>query len=109
MSRLPDFLIWRENKQSSGGPPVWKDVEPQELESQSEPSLDANELTIVDWMKVRGIGKTLATRLVENGPYESLDDVIKVKGVSKGTFERINETLGSKFISSSSASSSTNS
>ncbi len=94
MSRLPDYLTWNENRESNSAPPVWKDVEPQESESQPEaPSLNANELTIVDWMKVPGIGKTLATRLVEGGPYESLNDVLKVKGVSKGTFERINETL----------------
>ena len=92
MNKLPDFKDWREDREPKDGPPVWEDVKPQELTP--EPSINANELTIVDWMKVPGIGKTLATRLVESGPYESLDGVLKVKGVSKGTFERINETLG---------------
>ena len=94
MDRLPDFTVWRESKQSTNGPPVWDD-KPKDSDSelQPEPSFNFNDLNIVDWMKVPGIGKTLATRLVENGPYESVDDVLKVKGVSKGTCKRINETL----------------
>ncbi len=96
MDRLPDFMVWREANQPTSNPPVWedksKDSEPQP-EPEPSPSFNFNELNIVDWMKVPGIGKTLATRLVENGPYESVDDVLKVKGVSKGTCKRINETL----------------
>jgi len=55
--------------------------------------LPINNFTIVDWMKVPGIGKTLATRLVEHAPYDSPDAVIKVKGVSKRIFDKLDDVL----------------
>ena len=44
-----------------------------------------------------GIGETLAERIIEyriqNGPFESIDDLQKVKGISTSTFEKIKDKI----------------
>ena len=86
MNKLTGYREWSACRE--GACPSWSEEPPQRSDV-----FDASQLTIVDWMQVPGIGKTLANRLVENAPYASIEDVLNVKGVSKGIFERINETL----------------
>ena len=52
-----------------------------------------NNFTVVDWMRVPGIGKTLARRLVEHAPYNSMDAVVAVRGVSERILDKLNEVL----------------
>lgn len=53
---------------------------------------DAETLTLVD-----GIGEVLAGRIVdyrrENGPFQTLDDLLKIKGIGKATLERIRQRI----------------
>lgn len=61
----------------------------QELEYQ----LDINTATWVEWMQLDGIGDTLARRIVaereQHGPFRSLDDLRRVKGIGPKTLEKL--------------------
>lgn len=47
--------------------------------------------------KVRGIGPSTAKRIIEhrtaNGPFSRIEDIMKVKGIGKGKFEKIKEQI----------------
>jgi len=45
------------------------------------------------WMEIQGVGSKLAERLVENGPYSSLDEIAKVKGVGKKVLKDIESVV----------------
>jgi competence protein ComEA len=59
--------------------------------------LDVNKATWVEWMQLEGIGETLARRIVEdretNGPFQSVEDVSRVKGVGDATLVKIKPWL----------------
>jgi competence protein ComEA len=67
--------------------------------------IDANSATWVEWGQIQGIGDGLARRIVEdreqNGPFHSVDDLGRVKGIGPKTLEhlrpwvRVNEEPGS--------------
>jgi hypothetical protein len=50
-------------------------------------------LTEDGWCEIKGIGVKLAKRLVENGPYKSLDEIAKVKGIKQNVLECIRDFL----------------
>jgi competence protein ComEA len=60
-------------------------------------SLDINAATWVEWLQLPAIGETLARRIVEDreqrGPFDSLEDVTRVRGIGPGTFEQIRPYL----------------
>ncbi|MCH8830742.1 MAG: helix-hairpin-helix domain-containing protein [Planctomycetes bacterium] len=64
--------------------------------------IDVNSATWVEWVQLDGIGDTLAARIVadrkENGPFKSLDDLKRVKGIGPKTVERLRPhlTLGKR-------------
>ena len=47
--------------------------------------------------KVRGIGPSTAKKIIEhrstNGPFSKIEDIMKVKGIGKGKFEKIREQI----------------
>jgi len=53
--------------------------------SQYQYTLDVNDATWVEWAQFEGIGETLAKRIVADrqtrGPFVSVDDVARVKGI----------------------------
>ncbi|MDO8525207.1 MAG: helix-hairpin-helix domain-containing protein [Candidatus Omnitrophota bacterium] len=55
--------------------------------------IDINTASAEDLMKIKGIGKTVAERIVEyryrNGSFASIDDLKSVKGVGVALFEKI--------------------
>ena len=59
--------------------------------------IDPNRAEWVEWMQLPGIGKTLADRIVkdreERGPFESVDDLLRVRGIGKVNLERIRPYL----------------
>ena len=59
--------------------------------------LDVNEATWVEWMQLDRVGETLARRIVEDreerGPFASVDDVSRVKGIGPKTLESLRAHL----------------
>ncbi|MDA0835053.1 MAG: helix-hairpin-helix domain-containing protein [Planctomycetota bacterium] len=60
-------------------------------------SLDINSANWVEWMQLEGIGERLAVRIVEdremNGPFRSIEDLDRVKGIGFKTIERLRPHL----------------
>jgi competence protein ComEA len=59
--------------------------------------VDINTAGVEELMSVPGIGEVLAQRIVEfrekNGPYATVDDLIKVQGVGEKSLARIRDRL----------------
>lgn len=59
--------------------------------------LDINRATWVEWMQIEEIGEALARRIVEdreaNGPFATVDDLRRVRGIGPKTLEKIRPTL----------------
>lgn len=59
--------------------------------------LDANSATWVEWSQLEGIGDGLARRIVadreQNGPFRSVDDLRRVKGIGPKTLEKLRPWL----------------
>jgi competence protein ComEA len=76
-------------------------VQPIEIERLPERSLEfqleINRATWVEWMQLEGIGETLAHRIVAdretNGPFVSIEDIGRVKGIGPKTIEKIRPWL----------------
>ncbi|MEX0718388.1 MAG: helix-hairpin-helix domain-containing protein [Planctomycetaceae bacterium] len=76
-------------------------MRPIEIERQPplvfEHRLDVNVADRLDWTQLPGIGETLADRIVAdreaNGPFESIDDVRRVKGIGPKTIEALRPWL----------------
>jgi competence protein ComEA len=73
-------------------------VEVDRLESESlDYRIDVNTATWVEWAQLDGIGEALAERIVAdreaNGPFESVDDLRRVKGIGPKTLARIRPYL----------------
>ncbi len=63
----------------------------------SDGKLDLNVSTTKQLQQLPGIGKELAKRIVEyrtsNGPFTSVEELVKVKGIGKKTFAKMKERL----------------
>ncbi len=59
--------------------------------------VDLNTSTGKELQQLPGIGKGLAKRIVEyrttNGPFKSVEELMKVKGIGKKTFAKMKERL----------------
>jgi len=72
-------------------------MQPIELEQiqprQYDYRIDINSAEWIEWVQMRGIGETLANRIIEdqkqNGPFESIDDLQRVKGIGPKTIEKL--------------------
>jgi len=64
---------------------------------QYEYKIDINKATWVEWVQLDGIGNVLAKRIVDdrktNGPFESIDDVQRVKGIGPKTLKKFRSYL----------------
>lgn len=60
-------------------------------------TIDVNSATWVEWAQLPGIGETLARRIVadreEHGPFRSIDDVVRVRGIGQKTLARFRPHL----------------
>jgi competence protein ComEA len=59
--------------------------------------IDVNRASWVEWMQLEGIGETTARKIVAdreaNGPFKSVDDVQRVKGIGPATLEKMRRWL----------------
>lgn len=59
--------------------------------------LDINTASWVEWSQLDGIGETLARRIVadreQNGPFRSVEEISRVKGIGPKTLENIRPWL----------------
>jgi competence protein ComEA len=67
-------------------------------ESKAQEALvDINTAGVEELMSVPGIGQVIAQRIVEyrdkNGPYASVDDLLKIQGIGEKSLARIRERL----------------
>ncbi len=64
---------------------------------QVEYRIDVNSATWVEWGQLEGIGDSLARRIVadreQNGPFRSIDELRRVKGIGPKTLERMRPWL----------------
>ena len=60
---------------------------------ESKKQLSINEWEAKDWKKIPGVGDVLAKRLTESGPYENIEDVKKIKGVSDKVLNNLKSLL----------------
>lgn len=77
-----------------------KPIEVDRLAAQSyEYRIDINRATWVEWAQFDGIGETLARRIVEdrdrNGPFKSVDDVLRVRGIGRVKLDAMRRYLES--------------
>ena len=65
--------------------------------SSSAGKIDINTATEAELMTVNGIGESLAKRIVEfrdeNGPYERIEDLLKVRGIGEKSLEKLRAHL----------------
>lgn len=59
--------------------------------------VNINTASVKELQQIKGVGKTLAERIVayreEAGPFKEAKEITKVKGVGKGTFEKIKDQI----------------
>ena len=64
----------------------------EEAESPSSP-IDVNTATAEELEKIKGIGPVMAERIIAGRPYQTLDDLRRVKGIGRKTLEKIRPYL----------------
>ena len=68
-----------------------------EAKPEASATVDINTATVEELASVPGIGQVIAQRIVEfrekNGPYKSLDDLLKVQGIGEKSLAKIRERL----------------
>ncbi|MGD9158349.1 MAG: helix-hairpin-helix domain-containing protein [Desulfobacteraceae bacterium] len=62
--------------------------------------VDLNKATVKELVKLKGIGKKYAERIIEyrekNGSFEKIEDVMKVKGIGQKKFDAIKDFISVK-------------
>lgn len=56
-------------------------------------AVDVNSASKEELMKIKGIGATLADRIIEGRCFEKLDDLLKVDGIGAKRLEKFKEQL----------------
>ena len=70
-----------------------KEVEGAVVEDTRGEKVDINKADKDKLQRVNGIGPALADRIIEGRPYKSVDELVKVKGISKRSLEKIRPYL----------------
>ena len=63
----------------------------------TEGKININSATVKELQQLKGVGKTIAKRIVayreDVAPFKEIADIKKVKGIGKGTFEKIADQI----------------
>jgi competence protein ComEA len=100
MTRLIALLVALAFALGAGTTPAWAQApkEPAKPEQKAPPAAKKEPLNIksasADELKtLKGIGEADATKIVENRPYKTTDDLIKKNVVSKATYDKIKDQI----------------
>ncbi|MGR3179125.1 MAG: helix-hairpin-helix domain-containing protein [Candidatus Anammoxibacter sp.] len=85
----PDRITELRAKQRSEDQELEKLVKPKSFEG----TLDLNTATEEELQFIKGIGPVLAARIVDERPYKTVDDLLKVKGIGPKNLEKIRPYL----------------
>lgn len=59
--------------------------------------VNINNASVKELQTLKGIGKVITERIIayrtENGQFKRIDDLLKVKGIGKGKFEKIKDAV----------------
>lgn len=72
-----------------------KNIDVEDLKAKAR--ININEATLEELMRLKGVGKVLAERIIDyrfsNGPFYSIDQIKSVKGVGNAHFEKIKDSI----------------
>ena len=60
--------------------------------------LDLNNSHVREFRKLRGFYPSLASKIIQNAPYESVEDVLEIPGLSDSQIERLQANLDEFFV-----------
>lgn len=60
--------------------------------------LDLNNTNVREFRKLRGFYPSLASKIIQNAPYESVEDVLEIPGLSDSQIERLQANLDEFFV-----------
>ena len=60
--------------------------------------LDLNNSDVREFRKLRGFYPTLASKIIQNAPYESVEDVLEIPGLSDSQIERLQANIDEFFV-----------
>ena len=60
--------------------------------------LDLNNSHVREFRKLRGFYPSLASKIIQNAPYESVEDVLNIPGLSDSQIERLQANLDEFFV-----------
>ena len=72
-------------------------VDAKDSKQESAAPIDVNTATVEELMSVPGIGQVVAQRIAEyrekNGPFKTVDDLLKVQGIGEKSLEKLRGNL----------------
>lgn len=60
--------------------------------------LDLNNSDVREFRKLRGFYPSLASKIIQNAPYESVEDVLEIPGLSDSQLERLQANIDEFFV-----------
>ena len=60
--------------------------------------LDLNNSDVREFRRLRGFYPTLASKIIQNAPYESVEDVLEIPGLSDSQVERLQANIDEFFV-----------
>lgn len=66
--------------------------------------LDLNNSDVREFRKLRGFYPNLASKIIQNAPYETVEDVLNIPGLSNSQLERLQANIDEFFVTDVSAS-----
>jgi len=85
----PDKIAELRAKQRSEEQELYEFKEQAKENSSVKNLIDLNTATRKELMSIKGIGYVLSERIIEGRPYETVDDLLKVKGIGPKTLEKV--------------------